>query len=328
VEDCYFTDKHGDNDDVDLYGESTPPPLIRNNVFWYPRDDDMINPTKCSAVIIGNVIVGSSDHGVVLRDPSFPVMINNLICSCSSGGIAVENTCDALLVNNTIVDCRRGLRLFDLGRWGSPYYLTPGGGKATVVNCIIWDCQEPITLDDSSNTTIEDRGSHINIRYSNVAGGQQGVSVSGSHSTVTWGEGNLNVDPCFADTAGGDYHLKSAMGRWEAGGTEWVKDAVTSRAIDAGDPCNDWMGELWPHGGRINMGMYGGTAQASMSLNETVGNRADVNNDRRVNLADAAAVSKSWMMDDRLRAANINRVGRVDLDDLLALAEAWLWKDD
>lgn len=132
VEDCFFTAKRGDNDDVDLWGESTPPPLIRNNLFLNPEHDDMINPTRCSAVIVGNVIVGSDDHGVVLRDRCSPVMINNLIYDCRNAGVAVENSCEALLVNNTIVDCGRGLRLFDLGRWGPPYRLTPGGGTATI----------------------------------------------------------------------------------------------------------------------------------------------------------------------------------------------------
>ena len=105
-------------------------------------------------------------------------------------------------------------------------------------------------------------------------------------------------------------------------------DGVTSACIDAGDPCSEWRGELWPHGGRINMGAYGGTAEASMSGDETVGHRADVNNDGRVDLTDAATVGESWLVEDRLRAANIDRVGRVDLDDLTALAEAWLWKGE
>ncbi|MHC4325030.1 MAG: right-handed parallel beta-helix repeat-containing protein, partial [Planctomycetota bacterium] len=212
VEDCYFTGKRGDNDDVDLWGESIPAPLIRNNLFLNPEHDDMINPTRCSAVIIGNVIAGCDDHGIVLRDRCFPVLMNNLIIDCRNAGIAVENSCEALLVNNTIVNCGRGLRLFDLGRWGPPYRLNPGGGTATVINCIIWDCPQPVTLADSSNTQIEDRGSHITVKYSNIEGGQNGISVSGSYSTVTWGLGNINADPQFVAAGSGDYHLKSQAG--------------------------------------------------------------------------------------------------------------------
>ena len=83
----------------------------------------------------------------------------------------------------------------------------------------------------------------------------------------------------------------------------WVTDDVMSGAIDAGDPNSDWGGELWPHGKRINMGAYGGTAAASMSLNDA-GNAADFDND-------------GW-------------VGGIDMGKLLdvCLAEKVLLKDD
>ena len=265
VEDCYFTGKRGDNDDVDLWGESTPAPLILNNLFLNPEHDDMINPTRCSAVIIGNVIAGCDDHGIVLRDKCSPVLINNLIIDCSSAGIAVENSCDALLVNNTIVNCGRGIRLFDLGRWDPPYSLNPGGGTATVINCIIWDCPEPITLTDSNNTEIEDRGSHITVKYSDIQGGQNAISVSGSHSTVTWGQGNINTDPQFVAANNWDCHLKSQAGRWDATGESWVLDNITSPCIDTGDPCSPVAFEPYPNGGIINMGFYGGTDETSKS---------------------------------------------------------------
>ena len=265
VEDCYFTGKRGDNDDVDLWGESTPAPLIRNNLFLNPEHDDMINPTRCSAVITGNVIAGCDDHGVVLRDRCFPVLMNNLIIDCRNAGVAVENSCDALLVNNTIVNCGRGLRLFDLGRWGPPYNLNPGGGTATVVNCIIWDCPQPVTLADSSNTQIEDRGSHITVKYSDIQGGESGISVSGSRSTVTWGPGNINTDPQFASAGSGDYHLKSRAGRWDTAGRLFATDNLTSPCVDAGDPDIPIAFESYPNGGIINIGTYGGTTKASKS---------------------------------------------------------------
>jgi hypothetical protein len=265
VEDCYFTGKRGDNDDVDLWGESTPAPLIRNNLFLNPEHDDMINPTRCSAVIIGNIIAGSDDHGVVLRDRCSPVMMNNLIFDCSSAGVAVENSCEATLINNTIVDCGRGVRLLDLGRWDPPYSLNPGGGTATIINCIIWDCPQSITLADSPNTQIADRGSHVTVKYSNIEGGQNSISVSGSHSTVTWEQDNINTDPQFAAAGNRDYHLKSSAGRWDPAVETWVLDNVTSPCIDAGDPCSPVAFEPYPNGGVINMGVYGGTDQAGKS---------------------------------------------------------------
>jgi hypothetical protein len=251
--------------------------------------------------------------------------MNNVIRNCNSGGVAVENSCEALLVNNTIVDCPRGLRLFDLGRWNSPYFLHPGGGTATVINCIIWDCAQAATLADSSNTQIPDRGSHLTVIYCDIEGGRSSISVSGTYSTVTWKEGNINVDPCFADSANYNYHLKSRAGRWNPSINSWVHDVVTSICIDAGAPNSDWTAELWPHGERINMGGYGGTSQASMSPS-SAGNTADLNHDDIVDWRDFADFSNTWEANKSLLAEDLDRNAIVDPNDLLIFTENWLWQ--
>ncbi len=92
-------------------------------------------------------------------------------------------------------------------------------------NCIVWANFAP------SNPNIE--ASESDIRYSDIQGG--------------WpGEGNLNQDPCFADRFSQDFHLNS-----------------TSPCIDTGDPNDDFTNEPAPNGGRINMGAYGNTDEAS-----------------------------------------------------------------
>jgi hypothetical protein len=338
IENCFFTGKEGDNDDVDLYGESTPPPLVLNNLFLNPGHDDMINPTRCSAIMIGNVIGGCDDHGVVLRDKGNPVLINNIIFDCSSAGIAVQNQCDALLVNNTIFDCGRGIRFFDhTGRWGPPYCLFPGSGKATVINSIIWDCPTTFELADSPYTG--DKGSHVTVIHCDVQGGQTRISRS-ANSTVTWPDGNIDRDPLFANTASYDLHLKSQAGRWDATAKRWVTDAVTSPCIDAGtsylvdDPnygysgLIDWRGELWPHGAKINMGAYGGTAQASMSGDSEKGNVADVDYDGLVGLPDYARLAQWWRMERALLAEDIDRNGVVDFRDVLLMGQEWTWQEE
>lgn len=128
---------------------------------------------------------------------------------------------------------------------------TNGGGisnywddsDATLLNCIFWA--------DTPNE-IQAAGGVLSATYCDVQG--------------SWpGTGNRATDPFFAAAASGDCHLRSQEGRWDAGAGQWVRDSRTSPCIDAGDARSDWSAEPSPNGGRINMGAYGGTAEASKS---------------------------------------------------------------
>ena len=105
----------------------------------------------------------------------------------------------------------------------------------------------------------------------------------------------------------------------------WVADDVTSPCIDAGDPNDmDWQNELWPHGGRINMGAYGGTSAASMSLNP-IGNPADLNHNDAVDLADWSLWSDDWLDERILLDSDFDRDNDVDPNDLSIFLNNWLW---
>jgi parallel beta-helix repeat protein len=211
VEYCLFGDKRGDNDDIDLYGESTPAPVIRFNTFL-PGHEDKINPTRCSAIIYGNIVNGSDDHGIVLRDRGRPIVFNNLIINCSQAGISVQNQCDALIANNTIVNSARGVRLFDhFDRAGEPYCLFRGSGRATVINSVLWDCTNPFVLTDSTNGH-----SYTAVYHCNVEGGQAANSISGN-STFIWGPGNINLNPQFINTAQTNYRVSATSPCIDAG---------------------------------------------------------------------------------------------------------------
>ena len=79
------------------------------------------------------------------------------------------------------------------------------------------------------------------------------------------GQGNISKYPYFAAFAKGDYHLKSKTGRWDPKTKDFVKDTVNSPCIDAGDPKAEWKNEPKPNGGRVNIGAYGNTPEASKS---------------------------------------------------------------
>jgi hypothetical protein len=127
-------------------------------------------------------------------------------------------------------------------KWKAGVLYVLSGQNTNLTSCILWDNgYEPVVGDAL-------------MSYCNVQGGWEG-------------EGNIDVDPLFADPAAGDYHLKSQSGRRALSGrSEWVNDSVTSPCIDAGNPDMFMGDEPQPNGGRINMGAYGGTAEASKSL--------------------------------------------------------------
>ncbi|MEN6627989.1 MAG: disaggregatase related repeat-containing protein [Candidatus Sumerlaeia bacterium] len=87
------------------------------------------------------------------------------------------------------------------------------------------------------------------------------------------GAGNLSADPLFANQAGGDYHLKSTIGRWS--GSAWVQDTVDSPCIDAGDQSSNCSNEPAPNGARINIGRHGNTTEASKSPSGTTASPMD-----------------------------------------------------
>ena len=117
-----------------------------------------------------------------------------------------------------------------------------------VTNCILWDGGDEIFIDDKSI---------VNVTYSNVQGG--------SGRDLWPGIGNIDADPHFTDTENGDYHLTSRTGRWDPKSQSWILDKVTSPCIDAGDTSTPINLEPSPNGGVVNIGAYGGTAEASKS---------------------------------------------------------------
>ena len=170
-----------------------------------------------------------------------------------AGAMYNEHSNTLTLVNCTIVgnsgQCANGFRFSD--RNPSTMHLT---------NCIVRNGGREIANENNSM---------IRIEYTNLTDG--------------WpGEGNMDVDPCFASVGyfdpnattddpnddvwvDGDYHLKSQASRLDPTTQNWVEDDITSPCIDAGDPNSPIGYEPFPNGGRINMGAYGGTAEASKS---------------------------------------------------------------
>ena len=215
-------------------------------------------PNLSSCGFSGN----SADRGGgMYNDLSEPTLTNCIFSGnlADAGGGMYDAMSSPVLANSTF----SGNSATDQG--GGLY--DTSASDSMLLNCILWhNLPDQVWRDAASAGT---------IAYSNVQGGHPG-------------EGNIDMDPLFAapdywDTNGtpndasddfwadGDYHLMSEAGRWEPNARTWVTDGVTSPCIDAGDPSFSVGSESKPHGGRINMGAHGGTAEASRSLRDVEG---------------------------------------------------------
>ena len=81
---------------------------------------------------------------------------------------------------------------------------------------------------------------------------------------------SISIDPRFVDDTT-NFHLRSTAGSYRGapftapGGGSFVADADLSFCIDAGDPASGYAQESAPNGGRLDLGAFGNTPDASLS---------------------------------------------------------------
>lgn len=326
IEENVFGTNKGHNDAIDFDGPAAPKPIpyIHNNTFLGGADDAL--DLECDALIEGNLFMNfvrdqynkaSGESNILSAGAGKHYTLTHNIFLNSQHIVQVKDGAFLTYVNNTAVNISREAIYFDLGLPGRK----PGRG-AVVQNSIFWNIVEVFEgITDQIDLTVD----HCCM-------------------PAPWcslGAGNISADPLFAkagywDPNGtpnnakddfwvdGDYHLRSQAGRWDPALGQWVTDTVTSPCIDAGNDSPEWKNELWPHGQRIDMGAYGGTAQASMSPS-SVGSPADLNGDGRVDFRDYSAFAGGWLNQEAPRQGDLNRDGTVAFTDLAAFTSWWLW---
>jgi len=263
----------------------------------------------CNLYMYNCVVSGNSSYGYI------------------SGGLSIESYSTAEIRQCTIV----GNRVAQI-----PGQRCVGGGlflkmcDVTISNSIIrqnrategaqlaihaWDGVQSPDIPPINEPTL------VTLLHNDFAGEQdQEVYIYGEPNRLTLEMySNLDVDPCFADAGWwdpngtqddpnddfwveGDYHLKSQAGRWDANEGRWTKDDVTSACIDAGDVISTIGFEPFPNGGIINMGAFGGTAEASKSyfgepVCETI-IAGDINGDCKVDFRDFVLMAYHWHEDN------------------------------
>jgi hypothetical protein len=203
-----------------------------------------------------------------------------------------------------------------------------GTGSATIQNCIFYNdsaLSKPIKLLS---------GAILNISYSDFYESTDPIELKDSNCVVNWGPGNINLDPCFVQLGvwdfnepityyPGDFHLKSQAGRWDPNSETWVMDANTSPCIDAGNPgcpLGDEPNDV--NNIRINMGAYGGTAEASKT---PAGWRsiADLTNDWVVDINDLGVFVSYWLDSGECIPSDLNRNQSVNFVDYAIFAQQW-----
>ena len=223
--------------------------------------------------------------------------------------------------------------------WGGAISLYGGTGEisnCTIINnlaerggllCCVYEIKNIQSSVNISNCILRNNSEQIyNYNDSQISIGYNCVNNLDPNGIIVM-MGNIDEDPLFTDPNNFDYHLKSQTGRWDPNIFSWVHDDVTSPCIDAGDPNSDWGEELWPHGKRINMGAYGGTSQASMSLSD-VGDIRDLNNDDSVTWDDVLLLTDKWDSNSVPLKQDLNLDGIVDVNDLAFFYGNWSLNSD
>jgi predicted outer membrane repeat protein len=296
----------------------------------------------CQSDVISNCVVmwnkagrdggGIQHEGPVERTISHCTVIHNT-ANYDGGGICSKDMTflnQARINNCTLCSNTAG------GDGGGVY---SGGYTSwvTITNSVLWDN----TAANGNEMAVDyeyDEGacwpSTITVSYSDVQGGA-GEVYTPECAILNWGPGNIDIYPLFFKkdyewyldpnntstdpnddfwnlmTVEADYHLKSRSGRWDPNTESWVYDPNTSPCVDAGDPNSDYWAEPWPNGGRINMGAYGGTAEASRGCGS---------------IYDLQVMAADWLQADSVTdiIPYPDGDGIVDLRDYAFLALHWL----
>ena len=241
---------------------------------------DSNNPTFAGCLVMYNR--AESKGAGFYNVGASPTLINCLIVNNKSsrygGAMSNDNHSDVILTNCTIAY-----------NYAESYVggILNNSSNPIITNSIFWGNGQPPRAEP----------------YVHISGGAPEISYCCIENLPPEfeGSGNFETNPLFADPEASDYHLKSQGGRWDPNSQSWILDSVTSLCIDAGDMESLFGLEPFPNGGIINMGAYGGTAEASKSFfglplcNTMI--PGDINGDCRVDQTDLMLMTKRWLSD-------------------------------
>jgi len=218
-------EKHsGYNDAIDFDFEYGHLSIIEGN-FIDGSEDDGIDMGDVSVIIRNNTIFHASDKGISLEGKSLVQAYNNVIAGMPEG-IAVKDSCRAELYHNTIAQVDTGVSIYEKNAGRS-------GGKAEIVNCVIWETKQSIQADEKST---------YSVRYCDL----MQLPSQGDDS-------NFSLDPLFTSLAEKNFLPLSDSPLANAGTATYVEADIRgiSRSaglgpdvgayeFDAGSAIGDW----------------------------------------------------------------------------------------
>jgi hypothetical protein len=281
-------------------------PVVSNCVFnenYYGVSGGGINTSNGNLIVTGCTFINNVTMyigGGIVKSSGDLFVSDSIFTNNNPAGIIYEGGGGTLIIENCLFYDNYFRSLSSVGSSSDLVNVTNctfgengfgiynDGPSLNLRNCILWGD----TLDEGSGYTVS---------YSCIQGGYPGT-------------GNISFNPCFADAPNGDYHLKSQAGRWDPNTETWVFDSNTSPCIDAGNPGCPPGAEPDPNGNRINMGAYGGTAQASKSP-DNFRSLSDMDNNWVVDLNDLAIFAGYWLDSGICVPSDLDRSSAVDFKD-------------
>ena len=298
----------------------------------------------------GGAIFYTNDTAVPLEPIIKNCMITQNQADYSGGGIYSENG-DIAVINSVIAKNISGLfggGITVLSDYAPGFYdiidiinstvtdnndVMGGGGIYIFYNADVLITDSIIYGNDADQITLYDIALEPIVEYCNVQGNYPG-------------QGNIDVDPCFADPNNDDFHLKSAAGRFD-------QNAVTElvNLLDYAEFAYAWQtgdantgSDLYPDGvidyqdlmlfaesyltDAIGGWVYDDVTSRCIDAGNpgaALGNEPSLIHNVRINLgaygrtAQASATPQEWSL-----LADIDNDGKVDFADFAYLAEFWL----
>ena len=255
-----------------------------------------------SPVLQDNVVAYSGQEGVYLQSCSSASVVNHTICQNAGGVHGYYSPLLALTGNRIYSNNGYGIYAENgaLNGSGNLIYANTGTGLTLLSS-------PSSTIENNTfyrNTTVNLRltGSHGSVRVANNILSSSGTAQTCiqfdtigtswladyndyfvTNGAVLWNwkgpryslaalqnysgmeRHSIDLDPLFADPDGADNQLGGNFGT-----DDNFHLAANSPALDAGDPDSNFSAEPVPNGSRINLGNFGGTAQADTSGSQRV----------------------------------------------------------